>query len=62
MTSNLRHSQLQDVCEQRSLDSVGLKKAQILALLKQSDIDMVAAEADATDSTPESDVEIELMN
>ena len=60
MASKMRISQLQELCAEKGLDCAGLKKAQILALLKHTDANAASdIVADAGDSAAESDVEVE---
>ena len=48
MTSEMRCAQLRELCEVKGIDCIGLKKADMLALLKQTEADeaMVPAAAD----------------
>ena len=59
----MRLMRQQELCEQKGLDCAWLKKAQLLALLKQADSDaagLASADADEIASVPESDTESEL--
>ena len=59
----MRLSQLQELCQQRGLECVGIKNAHVLALLKQADADAAgwaSADADENGSAQESDEESEL--
>ena len=63
MTSKIRLSQLQELCQQRGLECAGLKNAHVLALLKQVHADAAgwaSADADENGGAQESDEESEL--
>ena len=59
-TSKMRISKLQELCAEKRFDCAGLKKAQMLALLRHTDANAASdIAADASDSAVESDVEVE---
>ena len=58
MTSKMRCAQLRELCEEKGLDCVGLKKADMLALLKQREADEAMTAAAADDGESGSDEEV----